>query len=209
MTLPIAFHCCIVVLAAMLAAHQAALTHFAEWMNKMSKAKIFDIAQLRKMLRHDPETGKLFWRERDDCPPNVRSRISHKEAFVNMSNNGYMRGAVNGVFLLAHRVIWALEYGVWPDEIDHINGVRHDNRLCNLRSVDRTTNGQNLCLQQRNKSGRIGVTWYKAYQNWAAAIVVNQKRIHLGYFSTVDEAAKARELAEHKYGFHRNHGRKL
>jgi len=209
MTLLVVAHCCIVVGAGMLAAHRPALTQSAGWNREMSTAKVFDIDQLRKMIRHDPQNGKLYWTDRDDCPPNVRSRIANKEAFINRSSNGYMRGAVNGVFLLAHRVIWALEYGHWPEEIDHINGIRHDNRIGNLRSVGRAVNGQNLCLQERSKSGRIGVTWYKAYKRWAAAIVVNQKRIHLGYFDTVDEAAKARSLAEQKYGFHENHGRKM
>lgn len=174
----------------------------------MTAKTVISINDLRKIVRHDPKAGKIYWLDRDDCPPNVRARIANREAFINVSNNGYKRGAVRGKFFLAHRVMWALEFGYWPEEVDHINGVRHDNRIDNLRAVTRAQNGKNLALQARSKSGRIGVTWYIQYQKWAAAIVVDKVRVHLGYFDTIDKAAAARSNAEIKFGFHQNHGRR-
>lgn len=182
--------------------------HAATRSSDMNARTIMAIDDLRKIVRHDPVTGKVYWLDRADCTPNVRARIANKEALINTSANGYKRGEIRGVSLLAHRVIWALEHGDWPDEVDHINGDRSDNRISNLRAVDRAQNGKNLSLQARSKSGRIGVTWYAAYQKWVAGIVVNRKQFHLGYFATIEEAAAARAEAEARFGFHKNHGRR-
>lgn len=103
---------------------------------------------------------------------------------------------------------WLYIYGEFPDgEIDHINGNKADNRICNLRCVDHFTNMKNYPLPRNNKSGIIGVSWYKALSKWEAKIQHDGKSIHLGYFDDLDDAAKARKAAEEKYSFHANHGR--
>jgi len=112
-----------------------------------------------------------------------------------------------GKQLLAHRIIWNMVYKKWPNEIDHVNGVRDDNRLSNLREVDDTGNAKNNRLYKNNKSGCIGVHWYKRTSMWRAEIQSNNKAIFLGYFTSKDDAIKARKDAEIKYGFHKNHGR--
>jgi hypothetical protein len=186
--------------------HSTRPYHNATGVSDMTKARLISIDYLHKVLICDAEAGKLYWKYREDVPPNVRSRLTGRPAINSVQKNGYARGAVDGTFVLAHRVIWAMTHGEWPDEIDHINGIRHDNRMCNLRNVTKKENAKNLSLQSRNTSGYIGVTWYKAYQKWAAAIVVNKKRVHLGYFDDVHQAGKVRRQAEVKYGFHKNHG---
>ncbi len=96
----------------------------------------------------------------------------------------------------------------WPrDQIDHINGVRTDNRIGNLRSVTSRENSRNLKLPTNNTSGRIGVMWSGRDSKWLAVIQVDGGKKHLGYFDNFEDASNARKAAELKYDFHENHGR--
>lgn len=90
-----------------------------------------------------------------------------------------------------HRIIWLHTYGVWPaGDIDHINGKRSDNRLCNLRDVPRRTNLQNQSKAPNNKStGVLGV--YRSKKRFYARISIDNKSRHLGTFDTVGEASAA------------------
>jgi len=96
----------------------------------------------------------------------------------------------------------------WPqDEIDHINGIRTDNRLVNLRSVTHRENQKNIKRSTCNTSGRVGVRWEGHRSKWRSAIKVDGREKHLGSFDSFAEASAARKAAEIKYGFHKNHGR--
>lgn len=94
-------------------------------------------------------------------------------------------------------------------EIDHINGIRSDNRLCNLRDVSALENRRNSALHGRNKSGVSGVRKRtdRKGERWIARVYLDGKAIHLGSFDTFDAAVTARRGAERKYGYHSNHGR--
>jgi hypothetical protein len=102
-----------------------------------------------------------------------------------------------------------LTYGSWPvDQIDHINGNTKDNRLENLRDVSNRENLRNQKIPKNNTSGTLGVSFDKRKQNYQASIKINGKRKHLGYFKNKEEAIAARAVANIKYNFHENHGRK-
>lgn len=168
---------------------------------------------LRKLLRYEPETGRLFWKPRCDGFANKRAcsvwnkRFSGKEAGWK-NDKGYVCINLSGKKLRAHRVAWAITHNIWPkDEIDHINGHPSDNRLENLREVRHSENGKNAKTPNTNKSGKVGIYMQKGTKSWRAEIKVNRKKIHLGYFKKFDEAVKARREAEEKYNFHANHGR--
>lgn len=166
--------------------------------------------ELRKILNYDPATGKLMWRKRDNGDVRWNKRYAGTEAFTNMQY-GYHRGTISGHQYLAHRVAWALHYGEWPSgHIDHINGVRSDNRLINLRSVTRQENSKNIRKAQNNASGITGVYWHSARKKWEASIGIGRgRRKFLGCFDTLDSAADARKMAEKELGYHENHGRNL
>jgi hypothetical protein len=118
-----------------------------------------------------------------------------------------LQGGVGGGVVMAHRVIWAIVHGYWPHQIDHINGVKTDNRLCNLREVDDAENRKNMCLRSDNKSGHHGVRWSEHLHKWRAEIRINGKTNHIGVYQNKEDAIAARKASEAALGFHVNHGR--
>lgn len=124
--------------------------------------------------------------------------------------NGYLMVSINGKQKRAHRVAWELYYGEPPSgDIDHINHVRDDNRICNLRVVTSSENNKNLRRRKNNTTGISGVSWESDRNKWLSFIGVNKKRhLKLGRFSSFFEACCARKSAEVKYEYHKNHGSK-
>jgi hypothetical protein len=166
-----------------------------------------DPETLRTLVRYEPETGKLFWLPRHGNA-SFNTAWAGKEAFTFVRSDGYRVGSLFNLGYYSHRVVWAIVYGEWPEgQIDHINGVRSDNRFTNLRSVSSFENKRNIKRPVHNTSGTIGVAWEKGTKRWRARIVVDGVRINLGNFDTVEDAAAARKEAEAKHGYHPNHGR--
>lgn len=170
--------------------------------------------EVRRLLRYDPDSGKLFWliRPRDLCPNDAawktfNKTFAGKEAFKSRDGQGYLNGSIYDRKFFAHRVIWLLQTGAWPTgDIDHINGDRADNRWVNLRDVPHAVNGRNCFAWSSNTSGVTGVSWSKARRKWVASIRVDGLTRHLGHFETLEEAAAAREEANARYGFSARHG---
>lgn len=176
---------------------------------------------LRALISYDLETGKLFWLERSvdmfcDTPnrtkeqtcPTWNGRLAGKEAFTAYDGCGYRMGLVFRVSIRAHIVCWAVHHGQWPrHQIDHINGVRDDNRIINLRDVPQSENGKNQKTPSHNTSGAIGVYASPTSGKWCAAIVVGKNKKHLGTFDTFEQAASVRTMSAVDYKFHQNHGR--
>jgi hypothetical protein len=159
--------------------------------------------KLKAHLHYDPETGLFTWIK----PTGDRVRVGYV-AGCKRSDNGYVILKFERCYL-AHRLAFLYMTGSIPKFVDHINGKRDDNRWCNLRSVSRSQNGQNMALPNTNKSGVIGVFWNKGKNKWTARIKVEQRDFHLGHFVDFDDAVKARRAAEVVHGFHQNHGKRL
>lgn len=178
----------------------------------MATPELPDPELLRKLLDYDPDTGILTWRSRslDLCKDQRAQRIwntlfAGKQAF-DRRLFGYSVGTLCGKSHRGHRVAWAVHYGEWPEgEIDHINGIRDDNRIANLRLATRTQNSKNLKRPANNTSGAVGVGW--TGRKWRAHIKIGGVFHHLGHFDTKEGAVAARKAAEVKHGFHANHGR--
>lgn len=167
------------------------------------------------LLELDVPSGKLFWKERPffmfpnaQTASNWNAEHAGKEAFTAKSSDGYLRGSILSKKVMGHRVVWAMLYGSWPAmQLDHINGVRDDNRPANLREVSNLENSRNSSISDRNSSGTRGVYFDKRRSKWIAQIGVNYKTVHLGSFDDLDDAVACRKMAESQHGFHRNHGR--
>lgn len=117
------------------------------------------------------------------------------------NGDGYLRAMVAGRRWLLHRLAFFYVTGKEPElQIDHANGVRSDNRWCNLRAARQAENSQNLAVRKNNAVGLAGVS-AKAGK-WRAQIRANGRRFHLGTFETPEEASKAYRAAKaqmHKF----------
>ena len=172
----------------------------------------------RELLTYNPDTGKLFWKERPakyfknpKYVKNWNSRHAGKEGFIvhKKRDSGifYKRGSIFSKHYYAHRIAWLIYYGEWPKKsIDHINHDRADNRIKNLRDVTHIENLKNCSLYSTNTTGYVGVHFNKSLKKYSASAVVNSIKKHLGYYNTAEEAATAREIANINYNFHPNHG---
>ncbi len=160
--------------------------------------KTLPIPRLHELLYYIPETGLIFRKASAGC-------LAANTVVGTPSTSGHLSVGIDKAYYKVHRVAWAMYHGRWPElEIDHINGVRDDNRISNLREVSKVINAQNLAITGRanNLSGRRGV--YKLNDSarakpWLATINANKKSIHLGSFRTYEEACVAREAAELVY----------
>lgn len=156
-----------------------------------------------ELFRYDYEAGVLYWRWR------VNSRVPKTlEAGTQRKSSGYITVNVHGRDYSAHRIVMLMCYGFYGEglEVDHINHVRNDNRLVNLRFVTHGGNMRNKSVSSKNTSGVTGVDFSKAKKKYRARITVDWKVIHLGYFETLEEATAARAEADLKYKFNSNHG---
>lgn len=105
---------------------------------------------------------------------------------------GYVKRHERGNIVFLHQDVAKLM--LWPDadtlDIDHIDRNKLNCQSGNLRVVTRSVNCANSGIQSNNTSGFIGVSWNEANQKWQAEITVNQKRMYLGRYKDIHEAAR-------------------
>jgi hypothetical protein len=137
------------------------------------------------LLDYCQESGVFKWKKK-------RRGIKTDVALGSDNGFGYLRITVLGKSYYAHRLAWFYVYGVWADEIDHINGIRSDNRINNLRNVNRQTNAQYRHGPQKNNKNKVlGVSLHKASNKWQAHICIAKEKKYLGLFDDINEAHKA------------------
>ena len=141
--------------------------------------------RLRELLDYDQNTGEFTWKI-------SRGRTAKAGGIAGAKHGeNYILIMISGRTYKAHRLAWMYVHGDWPKGfIDHINGVRHDNRIGNLRDVTRSENMQNQRKPQRNNP-HLGVTWCKRRQLWLAQIKVGGRNKFLGYHQKSEEASAA------------------
>ncbi|MBB4192761.1 HNH endonuclease signature motif containing protein [Rhizobium aethiopicum] len=161
----------------------------------------------RKAFIYDPSSGVLTWRTRDDVGRSWNARFAGKSAGC-ATKDGYLRVKLKGVRLLVHQMIWLLLFGYVPDEIDHQDQNKSNNRLANLRDVTRLENARNHTMQRNNSSGHTGVYWDVSRGLWRVFIYVGKRQKHLGHFSDFEKAVSVRVAANDHLDFHQNHGRR-
>ena len=153
-------------------------------------------------LAYDPFTGIFTW------------RVATKKIYIGQeagwlgATDGYIYITYKGKGYSSHRLAFLLMTGAMPTlHVDHINGVKTDNRWSNLREVTRSQQQQNLPKFISNTSGLMGVYWSIKRNRWIAEIKVEGK--HKALLQTKDffEACCARKSAERKYNYSINHGR--
>lgn len=165
--------------------------------------KDFVIANIHDILEYNPDTGELVWKFVDfsDRGDAIFNKKYAGKVAGNVGRDGYRNLQVRGWPFSAHRLAWYITYGKWPDnQIDHINGNRDDNRLCNLRDCTSLVNARNVGLRATNISGHRGVTYNKSMDMWQAYIWIKGKQTHLGFHEEKQSAVNARVTAEETIG---------
>jgi len=158
------------------------------------------LQQLKETYKYDPDSGQ-FTRVKASRACKV-GRIS---GCLDKST-GYVRLGIGNTVYHAHRLAWLYMTGELPSQVDHINGIRHDNRFINLRNVTTLENNRNAKQRVDNISGITGVYYNKKANRWVGQISIQGKHIHLGNFITKEEAIEARRKADKYYGFSERHG---
>jgi hypothetical protein len=140
---------------------------------------------IRDRLNYDELTGSMTWARR------ARGTPFGREAGC-FDREGYRQIRLDGNSIKAHRIAWIHFYGAWPvGVIDHINGVKHDNRIVNLRDVDNTTNRQNVKKAYRRATPLpLGVSQEKGSKKFRACIFAHGKKYNLGQFENAEMASQ-------------------
>ncbi|WP_293862359.1 HNH endonuclease [uncultured Alsobacter sp.] len=147
---------------------------------------------LLSRLSYDKETGDFRWLIKP-C-----AQVEIGDVAGTIANTGYRVISLLGRTYLAHRLAWFYVTGEWPKGlIDHKNRTEADNRWDNLRPAGRPENGFNAVVHRDNRSGVKGVWW--SQNRWCAGICVRGKRIHLGRFTSIEDAAEAYRMAAEKH----------
>jgi len=145
--------------------------------------------------------GELFYK----ISPLPKIKVGDKAGSVN--NLGYVKISINNKKYSAHRIIYMMQYGYVPKEIDHINCNPKDNRIENLRAVTRTQNRYNIDSYKTNTSGCKGVSWKKNLNKWQVSVNVNGARKHFGVYEDFELAEFVSVEARNKYhGAYANNG---
>lgn len=147
--------------------------------------------RLVDLLSYNPGTGVLAWMKPRRGQPAPGTEAGAVKA------DGYRAIKVDGRFYKAHRLAWFYAHGAWPpDQIDHVNRDKTDNRLANLRLATNVQNHRNKGCYQSNRSGVAGVR--PVANKFQAYITHLGRRIHLGKFDSLFDAVAARKSAENK-----------
>lgn len=153
------------------------------------------IERLKDVVSYDPETGHFTWLRRiaKIVKPGGQAGSPHR--------TGYRYLQIDGERIAEHRLAYFYMIGEWPQEVDHRNLDKTDNRWNNLRAASISNNRWNRTIQSNNTSGYKGVSYHKTYRRWTAYIGYRGSVISLGRFGTAESAAAAyAEAADRLHG---------
>jgi hypothetical protein len=143
-------------------------------------------SELKELLSYDNQTG-IFARKNGKI-------VGWNDKF------GYLKVEIKEKSYFLHRLAWLYEYGFFPDShIDHVNGERSDNRICNLRLASRSQNLCNVARTKRNTSGIKNVSFHKESKKWRVVVSVNGKNKSFGLYHDIELAELVASEARNKY----------
>ena len=147
---------------------------------------------VRELLHYDPDTGRFAWRLGRFGTRGAGGRAGYTEP------RGYRQIRVAGRLYLEHRLVWLYVNGTWPsNQIDHVNGIKGDNRIANLREATASENqGNQRKARSNSTTGFLGVCWDKPNKKFRAQIMFSGKQKYIGMFSTAEQAHQAYLVAK-------------
>ena len=146
--------------------------------------------------------GNLFWKVK-------KGTVKIGQMAGTLANTGYWQICLFKRFYLAHRLIFLMHKGYLPNELDHIDGNKLNNRIDNLREATKSQNQFNKGMRKNNTSGVKNVFWCKNYKKWRVLVSVDGKKRHVGYFEDIEVAKEvAIDFRKQHHGEFANHGLK-
>lgn len=160
-------------------------------------------ALIKQVLQYEPHSGNLIW----------ISSLHSKRVLIgqhagSLAKSGYRQITLFGTSYQAHRLIWFMETGEWPEQVDHINQDRSDNRWSNLRAVTKAENARNRSRNPHSKTGEVGIWYNQKTFKYVAEITYNGKKVFQKSYDNIDDAIRERKAKAISLGFHDNHGSK-
>lgn len=156
---------------------------------------------LTSYLKYNETKGEFTWIKRPNKNIHLHTHAGTK------NSAGYRVISLFGKRYPEHRLAWFYVHGEMPKhEIDHINQIRDDNRISNLRQVTRSENQRNK-TRKDSRVDEIGIWWCRRRKRYIAEISLNGKKVYQKSFTDIDEAISARKAKALELGFHENHGK--
>lgn len=140
--------------------------------------------RVRELLNYQPDTGIFTWLVKR------RGAANKGDIAGCVARNGYLRIGIDGQLYFAHRMAWLYVHGELPKMIDHVNGVKTDNRISNLRAASQALNAQNRRRPQ-GSNPYIGISFHSSAKKWIANICTNGIRKTIGRFDSPEDARDA------------------
>ena len=160
----------------------------------MMKLRTMQAERLRALLHYDPETGIFTWRGK----PN--GRVAEGAIAGSNTKSDYRQIRIEGMYYSSNRLAVLYMTGKWPKHlVDHRNNNKRDDKWNNLRPATRSQNNSNAVRRKDNSSGHKGVSWSKVAKKWRARISHEGKKIALGHYDSLQDAAAAYAVAAFKY----------
>lgn len=155
------------------------------------------LEELKTYLSYNQENGLFTWIKK----PALKNRANIGDIAGCVRKDGYVLIRLKNKLYLAHRLAWLYVFNEMPKyQIDHINGMKGDNRIINLRECNDMQNSQNIKKSKSNsKSELLGAQWNSAKNKWRSRININGKTLYLGYFDSAELASAAYIEAKRKY----------
>tara|TARA_R110000787_G_C13224829_1_gene426586 strand:- start:64 stop:576 length:513 start_codon:yes stop_codon:yes gene_type:complete len=144
--------------------------------------KMITQSQLKNLFYY--KLGNLYWKERVNSAVNLDKPAGCKSLDARAIR-------INKKLYLEHRLVFLFHHGFLPAKIDHKDGNRSNNSICNLRECTSAQNSWNSKTPINNTSGVKGVAWNSKNNSWRVRLKCNGKTVEIGSFNDINEAEKA------------------